>query len=81
MRCSTTVNKHNLLLLRAANEAGLEFNDYMEQQSSDSVCDGICTHCQHIEPDYLENDARNVDCPICGTPNMLASVMMFMEAF
>lgn len=54
------------LVQQLAGEAGQEFNAYIREQCADSVCDAACTSCGALEFEFLEPDARNVQCDYCG---------------
>ena len=72
---------HKDLILKLAEERGMEFNQYLEQQVMDSVCDGACLNCGYTELDWLEPDARDIDCPDCFTPNVYSSVELALGGF
>jgi len=66
------------LLLALAEQAGMELNAYLQNQTFDSVCDGACLHCGELYESGYEPDARDCMCEECQTPNVMSSVELMM---
>jgi len=63
-------------LLKAALNKGMDIEQYVEEQLTESLCDAICTTCGYVSEDSIEPDVFDGMCPECGVPT-LSSILGF----